>query len=84
MNKIIKLLIISLLFISSNLKPQAITSQPEQGLAADFNLYDYESSLFYSKNAQGFTYKKDELKEYLDDEYIQLLTEIFQKKIKPQ
>lgn len=83
MNKIIKLLIISLLFISPNLKPQAITSPPEQGLTADFNLYDYESSLFYSKNAQGFTYKKDELKEYLDDEYIQLLTEIFQKKIKP-
>ena len=38
MNKIINLLIISLLFISSNLKPQAITSPPEQGLAADFNL----------------------------------------------
>ena len=55
MNKIINLLIISLLFISSNLKPQAITSPPEQGLAADFNLYDYESSLFYSDNAQGFT-----------------------------
>ena len=83
MNKVINLLIISLLFISSNLKPQAITSPHEQGLAADFNLYDYESSLFYSDNAQGFTYKKDELKEYLDDEYIQLLTEIFQKKIKP-
>ena len=73
MNKIIKLLIILLLFISPNLKPQAITSPPEQGLAADFNLYDYESSLFYSKNAQGFTYKKDELKEYLDDDLLLLL-----------
>ena len=82
MNKIINLLIILLLFVSPNLQPQALASPAEQGLAADFNLYDYESSLFYSNNAQGFTYKKDELKEYLDDEYIQLLTEIFQKKIR--
>ena len=83
MNKIINLLIISLLFVSPNLQPQAIASPSEQGLSSNFNYFDYQSSLFYSGNVNGFSYKKDELKDYLDDEYIQLLTEIFQKKIKP-